>query len=574
MDDVSLSYHPAITATGTLSLTGNTIGVLSNAKATVEIIDNNIRSRLQATAVLKITSNTNLSTGSYSFTIGGQTFVAVTGAPAPTGEFQVAGSAALTAGNIVTKWNAQASGIATASALGSDSVLFIANSTNYSGEAGNSIATLITQSIASTWSLSVMGGGADGDSIKVQAPKFLNSGLVAYTYTSATGIVQFASAVTLPSSFAATDVFIDGAGNRFAVLGVDNALDQITIAMSQTVDTTVTANPSGSIYGGYSIEFGDGTLIVGASAGASATNLAARINTLLGAYVTAGASTSTVTVTSDYAGEFANEWTISAVDGGVINFTLSGSTFKDGRDADILSINGVELTAVSGTPSTDEFQPGATPTDTLLSIRDAILTSPSLTGVVSASVISGPVLAISAVTPGTAGNSITLAVTSSPDNAFTFSSATLTGGQGNLRVLTYNGSSWSNFSPDSDMIFSIRLSSDSLLVVAKSDDNGNQVLPQLSVNAGIDSSLGKRYYSDNGEISFLISSVSPNNFIVGATDVDVYGRGTVEGNTNVRVDQFIFRTSQVVGDVTNLREMEIPVLEQTDLNVNLLGGVS
>jgi hypothetical protein len=315
-------------------------------------------------------------------------------------------------------------------------------------------------------------------------------------------------------------------------------------------------------------------LNIGATTSVTATNLRARINTVAGTYLTASEVTDTVTIVADTSGSFANGYGLTAFDQGVINFTLSGANFQDGRDADIISINGTELVAVSGSPSTDEYNPGVTPTDTLLAIRNAILTSPTLIGVVNATVISGPVLVISAIASGEAGNAITLEVVSSPNEAFTFSGATLTGGQDNLAMLSYDGATWTTYSPDSDLIFSVRLASDTLLIVAKTDEGGNQVLPQLSVASGIDSSLGKRYYSDDGEVSFLIASVSPNSFIVGASDVDLYGRGTVEGNANVRVDQFIFRTSKIEDDVTNLRENEIPVLNQDDLKINLLGGVS
>ncbi len=573
VDDVSLSYRPAATASGTLILTGADIGVLTNASASVKVLNNSIRSRIQAIGTLKLLNNFT-TPGTYSFTVGGQTFSAVTGVPAPAGQFQIAGSVALTIANLVAAWNAQASSIATAAPIGTDSVLFTANSTNFAGEDGNAIATSISQSSPNTWTITSFGGGITGDSVTLEIPKFLNVTKVAYTYNSSTGVIQFASPVSLPASASATDYFLDGAGNKFSILGVSNALDQVTLDPNLTIDAGVAELPSGSIYGLDVFEFGDGSLSVGVDVNTTATNLAARINAVSGAFVTAAAVTDTVTIEADNAGAFANKYGITAVDEGVINFELSGETFADGRDADVIKIDTTELTAVSGSPGTDEFNPGMTPNDTLLSIRNAILTSPTLIGVVNATVISGPTLVITAIASGEAGNSIATEVVDSPANAFTFSAATLTGGRNNLSVKTYNGSVWSSYSPDSDMIFAVRLAVDSLLVVAKTDANGGQVLPQTSVNSGIDSSLGKRYYSDEGEVSFLISSVTPNSFIVGADDVNLYGLGTVEANPNVRVDQFVFRTSKIEDDVTNLRENEIPVLNQEELKINLLGGVS
>lgn len=572
VDDVSIGYRPAVTATSILFLTGEDIGVLSKATATVTLLNNSIRSRLQGICTLKLFNNfTN--PGTYSFTVAGQTFSAVTGSPAPAGEFQIGASLSDTRTNLINAWNAQASSIATATAIGADSILFTANSATYPGESANGLDTSVTQSTPNTWSITAFGGGIDGDSLTLEAPTFLNAGLVAYTYTSGTGIIQFLSAVSLPVSFGSGDYFIDGAGNKFPVLGVDDTNNRVTIDVDLTVDTSVTSLPSGSIYGFYKFEFGDGSLSVGANVDASATNLSNRINSVLGAFVTASALSSVVTIEADLAGSFANGYGLSVVDLGVVTFQLSGDTFSGGREADIIAIDGVELTSVSGTPGIEEFEQGITPVDTLLSIRTAILTSPSLTGVVNAT-LSGVTLVITAITPGSAGNSITLEIISSPNDAIRFASDTLSGGVDNLRVKTYNGSIWADFSPDSDMLFSVSLSEDSLLVVAKTDDQGSQVLPQLSSGSEVDSSLGKRYYSDGGEVSFLISSVTPNTFVVGASDVNLYGLGTVEGNVNVRVDQFIFRTSKVEDDITNLRENEIPVLDQADLKINLLGGVS
>jgi hypothetical protein len=575
VDTLVLGYKPSATASTSLSILNNAgISVVAKSQANVEIIDNNIRSRLQAIATLSIDNVNQLgSAGTYNYTIGGQTFSAVIGAPGPTGQFQaVSGDLPTTRTNLINAWNAQAGAIATATALGTNLVLFTANSANYPGEAGNSLDTDITQSTPGTWAITEFGGGVTGDSIVLEAPKYLNSPAVAYTYNPATGIVQFPPASGLPASAAIDDVFIDGAGNKFPIVLIQSGLDRVVLATSLEVNTDIDSLPSGSIYGSYTFEFGDGALTVGADADASATNLAARINTVVGAFVTATPTANDVEIEADVAGSFANDWVLSDIDSGIDNFEIT--EFSGGSDADVIEINGVNLTAVPSAPADNQFIPGATPTDTLLAIQAAILTSPSLIGVVNATLIAGPSLAVSAVVSGTSGNSITSTVVTSPNNAFQFASPTLVGGQDNLRLLSFDGADWSDSIPDADLIFAVRVASDSLLVVAKIDDTGTQVIPQVSIGSAIDSALGKRYYSDNGEVSFLVASVSPNSFIVGASDVDLYGRGTVEGNAGVRVDQFIFRTSKIDDDVTNLRENEIPVLEQADLKINLLGGVT
>ena len=74
-------------------------------------------------------------------------------------------------------------------------------------------------------------------------------------------------------------------------------------------------------------------------------------------------------------------------------------------------------------------------------------------------------------------------------------------------------------------------------------------------------------------MSVLIVTRSPNSFILGADNVDIFGEGTV-GTEKASVDRFIFRTSKIDDDVTNLRENEIPVLDQSNVRLNLLGGVS
>jgi hypothetical protein len=123
------------------------------------------------------------------------------------------------------------------------------------------------------------------------------------------------------------------------------------------------------------------------------------------------------------------------------------------------------------------------------------------------------------------------------------------------------------------MIFFIGVSTDSLTVVSKADENGNQILPQISLGGAFTAGLGKRYYSDNEEVSFTITTRSPNSFILGGGNVDIFGRGVNAGDS-IKVDQFIFRTSGIEDDITNLRDSEIPVLSDDNLRTNLLGGVN
>jgi hypothetical protein len=203
-----------------------------------------------------------------------------------------------------------------------------------------------------------------------------------------------------------------------------------------------------------------------------------------------------------------------------------------------------------------------------------LATQVNLSGVATANVL-GNLLTVSANAPGSSGNDIVLQVEQTVEGTFELSGETLEGGQDNLRAsVSTDNLSFTNVTPDMDVLFNISVNEDTLLIVSKSDLLGNQVIPRTSVQNSVDSSIGKRYYSDNGEISFLIATQTPNAFIVGADDANLFGRGTVGGNPNIRVDQFIFRTSPFEDDVTNLRDMEIPVLRDENVKINLLGGVS
>ena len=155
----------------------------------------------------------------------------------------------------------------------------------------------------------------------------------------------------------------------------------------------------------------------------------------------------------------------------------------------------------------------------------------------------------------------------------TTSGATLEGGSDNKLIKQFNSTDWADRVPDSDLIFFIGVLTDKIEVVSKVDENGNQIVPALSAGGVFNASLGKRYYSDNGEVSFVIATRSPNSFILGGDNVDIFGRGTNSGAI-VRVDQFVFRTSGMNNDVINLRPNEIPVLKDENLKLNLLGGVN
>lgn len=574
IDTTTLEYSPAQTAAGNIRLNSVNLDVQAVATGSIEVTNNFIRTTQQATLLIKLMNNADFTTGTNQITIGGQPFLAVAAAPGP-GEFLVGASITDTRNNLRAAINAELTNIVSAVDSGSDSIFVTADPVAYKGEAGNSIAVDIIDQ--GTQNFDVGGvtslvGGINGDKIEIVAPQFLNSGLVDYTYTSATGVVQFAGAVSLPT-FQAGDQFKDGSGELFPIISINDALNTVTLATGLTIANTVDSELSGSIYRTFSYIFGE-NVVVGATVNDTATNLAAAIDPQ--SYVAAVAVTDTVNLTAVLSGSDGNTITMSKDDAGQDNFTLSGAALTGGQDGDVFAINGVEFTPVLSAPSADgEFQVDiGSLNDTLANLETAINTHLSLVGVVTAAVeTSSRSVQVSSATAGSAGNLITLAIVNDSSGEVTISGPTLVGGEDNKRVKFFNGAVWADYVPEADMIFFIGVASDKLTIISKADADGNQLLPTLSINGNFDAGIGKRYYSDNQEVSFTITTRSPNSFILGGTNVDIFGRGVNSGST-VRVDQFVFRTSRHEDDVTNLRPDEIPVLTNGNLRVNLLGGVN
>jgi hypothetical protein len=574
VDTSTLQYSPAKTAEGSIRLNSTALDVRSTSTGSITVTDNFIRSTKQATLLVKLLDNASFSTGTNSITIAGQPFLAVVGAPGP-GEFEIGATLTATRDNLHAALNLALTGIAASATVSTDSLKLTADVTNYKGEAGNSITVSVIDQGTQNFDvggLPTLVGGIDGDKIEVIAPQLLNSGLVAYTYTSSTGIVQFASAISIPA-FQAGDLFRDGAKAEHAIISVNDGLNQITLATGLTVDNSVSNSLSGSVIRTFTYTFGD-NVSVGATATLTASNLATAIDTQ--PYLSASGSLEVVNLSAGLDGEDGNIIKMSKNDAGQDNFTLSGETLTGGLNSDILAINSVEFTPVIGAPSLDgefELDLGSL-SNTLANLEDRINNHPSLVGVVTAALdVGARSVQIAASGSGSAGNDITLQVVNDSSGEITVSAPTLLGGEDNLSVKSNNGLVWTTVVPDSDMIFFIGVNSDNLVVVSKADANGNQLLPQLSLNGNFDAGLGKRYYSDDSEVSFIVATRSPNSFILGGENVDIFGKG-INAGSSIRVDQFMFRTSKREDDVTNLRESEIPVLKDENLKTNLLGGVN
>ena len=558
IDTVTKGYFPATTAAGTINLTDNSaINKSTGAQATLTVLDNNIRQRVQATNEITILSNDF--TGVNQIIIDNVSFEAGV-------DFTVGASITDTRNNLKSAIDANLVGKVIASNLSTDKIELEADPATYPGELGNDIAVEVNEASPTNFQIrgALFGGGLNGDAIIVKGPKFLNATLVPYTYNQGSGLIQYSSPVTLPT-FESGLLFVDGNNVEFEVLAVDDLNNRLTIASNQEVDLTLGGTFSGSISGNFRFEFG-ADVAKGIDLDATALNVSNAIDSISG--LTAQETMNVVEVSVDDFGVYGNEYSITTEDLGTENFEIID--FDGGQEPDLVTV-GVTTYRAMGVPtvSPNEFEVGIDAQTTLNNLATKIIASGE-----AAAVVSGSEMTVSALSPGSLGNDIALAVKQATEGVFVLSGDTLEGGQDNIRLLdSADDVTFTGYTPDADLVFSVSEGEDVIVVASKSDLQGNQVIPQTSVNNQIDSSIGKRYYSDGGELSFLIATRTPNAFIVGADDTNLFGRGTIGGNPNVRVDQFIFRTSKFEDDVTTLRQNEIAVLKEDDLRINLLGGV-
>jgi len=96
----------------------------------------------------------------------------------------------------------------------------------------------------------------------------------------------------------------------------------------------------------------------------------------------------------------------------------------------------------------------------------------------------------------------------------------------------------------------------------------SDLTPQLGAGA----TISRRYYDDENEIS-LVLGISAGS-ITSATDANAFAIGTVASVPNRSVDNFIFRSSRFADDIVNLRLNEIPQLTESDVSINIFGGIN
>lgn len=136
----------------------------------------------------------------------------------------------------------------------------------------------------------------------------------------------------------------------------------------------------------------------------------------------------------------------------------------------------------------------------------------------------------------------------------------------NGKFSIYDGSLWSNDTQGptptgiaQDAIFSIE---GTKTITVKSN---------LTPTMGPGATISVRYYDDNNEMS-LVLGVSSGS-ITSANDTNALGKGTVSSIANRSVDAFVFRTSRYADDIVNLRLNEIPQISESDIDIQIFGGV-
>ncbi len=130
----------------------------------------------------------------------------------------------------------------------------------------------------------------------------------------------------------------------------------------------------------------------------------------------------------------------------------------------------------------------------------------------------------------------------------------------------FNGAVWSNSTLGPDPFPALTVA-----VFTAEGPKSIQIESNLTPILGPGATISTRYYDDENEISFALGLA--NGSITSATDVNAVAKGTVGGVPDTTVDNFVFRTSRYADDVINLRKNEIPVLEVSDIDLQIFGGI-
>lgn len=393
---------------------------------------------------------------------------------------------------------------------------------------------------------------------------FNNSGSVAYTYVSGTGLITFASNIDL-SKVSPGDQFRDGASTDFAIFAVDTKAHTLLIPTGQSVNLTPAPGVGGSIrIGATTFEsFKAFKKIL-----ATTTNLAidSITDNNLDLSVIFGTGSvvdniilldnSQIFIPNQYAD--GNHYLVDAVSNIWEIVENTSDYIKTGTTA----VNDASVTIVtSGNYSVVKKLNGYQVlfNSNIFNIQyNTANTVFSIGGEFSQIGTIGDPFAISRVQTniGHLGVALNLATFNSMTKVVTLASTP-----------SLNGISSDHYLTDkTGQIFPITAINN--VIGSKSIIIDSNLVPVLGAGA----SISKRYFDDENQISLMLGI--SNSVITSATDVNALGKGTVGGNPNRDTDSFTFRTSGYNDDIVNLRTNEIPQISDSDTIINIFGGVA
>lgn len=396
-------------------------------------------------------------------------------------------------------------------------------------------------------------------------------------YDNTTGTIRFNSSPDL-FGISSNNVLIDSTGQTFSIVGIDNRpLPQISYDVSnQTNEFVLSGTSLGSQYAqGFKVNVTDSYAVISFNLrkeGNIVGSLIAKIVNDDGSGLPDSASVVAVSLANNVNGvsevssivpfSFLNPPTLNAAtqyhliisgdtayaasqQDGVLTFNNTGSVAYTYNSISGL-ISYASAVILSGVSPGNFFQDNDGTLFKIINVDDTNNTVTIGTGLTVISGINGNIIA---------KDNIYVAV---DDSVPTYVDGELA---------RFDGLVWSNstqgpdpFSGAVDAIFSVE--------GPRSITIDSNLTPVLGTGATISS----RYYDDNNEVSFVIGVASGS--ITSATDVNAYGKGTVSGVPNSTVDNFIFRTSRYADDIVTIRKNEIPQIQLSDIELQILGGVS
>lgn len=394
-------------------------------------------------------------------------------------------------------------------------------------------------------------------------PLFINGSLITYTYTSGTGVIQYASAVDL-SLVSPGDIFTDGAPADFGILAVDTINYTITIPTGQTVNVS-----SG------------GTVSSGATT-----------------YQAYHCYKKTLATTSNLSED---SLTDNNLDFSVVNST--GSALED-----TLLLDNSQIFVPQAYSTGNFYLVDSSGNIWEIVDNDASTLRTSSTAVNDAG-ITAVVSGVYKIVKKLSGhqllfNSNIFNIQYNTDNTFIsvggqfnqigtigdpFEISKLQVNKGNLGIpIDINTNTLGvlalNATPDLNGVsseFVLVDSSGQIFKLVAIDNSNKQVTIQSNLTPvlGVGASITKRYYNDSEELSIILGvstgEVTPADIVALVSTLNAYGRAYVGGIPNRKVDTFTFRTSRFADDIINLRSSEIPQLDTVnDLAINIFGGVT